>query len=105
MGLGGNIMSEQPASPPGLQVYETRVYFDPKSGEVIETHQLVGAPGEPLSPQQVEAEMKEFERSMRERRPGLDFIVVDEQELQTSEKGMLVDVENRSIIWPIDNGG
>jgi hypothetical protein len=105
MGLGSNIMSEQPASPPGLQVFATRVYFDPKNGEVVETHQLVGAAGEPLSPRQIEAEMADFEGKMRERHPGIDFIVVDEQELQTSAKGMLVDVENRSIVWPVDNGG
>jgi hypothetical protein len=98
-------MSEQPASPPGLQVYETRVYFDPKSGGVIEMHRLVGAAGEPLSPEQTEAEMKEFDGRMRERHPGVDFIVVDAEELRMSEKGMLVDVENRSIIWPENGAG
>jgi hypothetical protein len=98
-------MSEQPASPPGLQLYETRVYFDPKSGEVIGTHQLVGAAGEPLSPEQTEAEMREFEERMRERHTGVDFLVVDAAELRMSEKGMLIDVENRSIIWPENGAG
>jgi hypothetical protein len=98
-------MSEQPASPPGLQVYETRVYFDPKSGKVLGTHQLVGAAGERLTTEQTEAEMKEFEERMRERHTGVDFVVVDAAELETSEKGMLVDVENRSIIWPENGAG
>jgi hypothetical protein len=98
-------MSEQPPSPPGLQVFEARVYFDPKTGEVISAHQVVGSPGESLGSDQVQTEMNDFEESLRQRHPAVDFIVVDPQDLRESSHGMKVDIETRSIVWPIDNGG
>ena len=98
-------MSEQPASPPGLHVFETRVYFDTETGDVISAHQVVGPPGESFSADQVETEMDDFEESLRVRHPAVDYIVVDPQDLKGSEHGMKVDIETKSIVYPLNGGG
>jgi hypothetical protein len=98
VGVGRYIVADEPAAPPGLQVYETRLYFDPKTGNVISAHQLVSGADESLPPEQVEAELSEFQQSLRERHPDIDFITVDTEQLRTSEKGIKVDIETRSIV-------
>lgn len=97
-------MSEQPALPPGLQVFEARVYFDSKTGDVISAHQVVGPPGESLSSEEVQNELNDFEKSLRQRHPSLDFLVVDPEDLKESERGMKVDIDTKSIVWPTDDG-
>ena len=98
-------MSELPASPPGLQVFETRVYFDRQAGKVISVHQLVSAAGELLDADNMRAEMSEFEKSLRQRHPDVDFISVEWEQILDSRHWMKIDLETRSIVWPIDNGG
>jgi hypothetical protein len=98
-------MSELPASPPGLQVFETRVYFNRQTGKVISVHQLVSAAGELLDADNMRAEMSEFEKSLRQRHPDVEFISVEWEQILDSRHGMKIDLETRSIVWPIDNGG
>jgi hypothetical protein len=90
-------MSEQPAGPPGLEVLETRVYYDPTTGKVLHVHQLVSAPGEPLSADRVDAEMKTIEDSLRRQSADLDYLIVDADELRRFGGGVVVDVERKKL--------
>lgn len=98
-------MNDQPASPPGLQVFEARIYFDPETGDVVSAHQVVGPPGDYLSSEQIQAETVDFEESIRQRYPAVDFIVVDPRELEGSGHGMKVDTKSKSIVYPENGDG
>jgi hypothetical protein len=98
-------MSEQPAGPPGLEVIETRIYYDPATGRVLHIHQLVSPPGEPLSADRVNAEMKDFEKALRQRSADLDYLTVDADEVLASEGGIIVDVEHRRLALRSDADG
>jgi hypothetical protein len=76
----------------------------PKLGDVISAHQVVGPPGESLSSEEVQNELNDFEKSLRQRHPSLDFLVVDPEDLKESERGMKVDIDTKSIVWPTDDG-
>ena len=91
-------MSEQPAGPPGLQVHETRVYYDPSTGKVLHVHQLVSAPGEPLSADHIAAEMKSFENTLRQRSADLDYLVLDIDDLSEFGDGVVVDVQQKKLV-------
>jgi len=91
-------MSQHPAPPPGLQVYETRLYFDPETGNVLSVHQLVSAPGEQLSSEEIDAEMSAFEESVRKRHSNVDFLVVEPGDLNAGDEGLSVDVKRRSLV-------
>jgi hypothetical protein len=97
-------MSEQPAAPPGLKVLETRIYYDPATGRVLHIHQLVSPPGEPLSADRVNAEMKDFEMALRQRGADLDYLTVDAHEVLASEGEVVVDLERKRLARPSDAG-
>jgi len=95
-------MSEQPAMPLGLEVHETRVYYDPSTGKVLHVHQLVSTPGEPLSADRIDAEMKTFEDALRQRSADLDYLIVDVDELSRFGDGVAVDVQRKKLVQRSD---
>lgn len=50
-------MDDTPVVPNGLQILATRVHFRVDTGEILDVHQFIGAPGETSSPSLVAAEM------------------------------------------------
>ena len=90
-------MSDQPMLPDGLEIKQTRVYYDPSSGDVVHVHQLVSAPGEELGAQRVEEEMKTFEEALRQERGDLNHLVVQADDLPTSGESITVDVDHAKL--------
>ena len=93
-------MNEQPAGPPGLEVRQLRVYYDPATGEVLYVHQLASAPADPLDPERVDAEMNAFEKALRHRTANLAYLVVDADELSEFGDGVAVDIQRKALVEP-----
>ena|ERR1700761_6977995 len=96
-------MNQQPAGPPGAQVRQTRVYYNPATGEVLHVHQLVSAPSEPLSPDRVDAEMNAFGHALRQRWADLDHLIVGADDLLAFGDRIVVDVRQKKLAQRPDN--
>lgn len=91
-------MSDEPAPPEGPQIEQSRVYYDPSSGEVVHVHQLIRAAGEELDRDQVEDEMNAFEEAVRQRHGDLAYLVVQSEDLPTSGEPIRVDVKQQKLV-------
>jgi hypothetical protein len=91
-------MSEQPAVPEGLQVAQTRVYYDPGSGRVVHVHQLVTSPDAELDPQRIEEEMTAFEEVVRARHGDVGSLVVEAADLPAADEAVTVDVPGQRLV-------
>ena len=96
-------MDEQ-LSGPGTesQVKEVRVYYDPKSGDIVHVHQLLVPKGESIDAERIEEEMGIFEASLRQRHSRqLAHIVVDQEAFERSvspEVTLSVDVASHALV-------
>jgi hypothetical protein len=90
-------MSEQPAAPEGLQVAQTRVYYEPDSGRVVHVHQLVSSSGEELDAQRIEEEMTAFDEVVRARHGDLRSLVVEAADVPASDEAVTVDVPGQRL--------
>jgi hypothetical protein len=101
-------MSEPGMSAPGLQILQTRVYYDPQTGDIVHVHRLAVATGDMLEQDRIEEEMAVFEASLEQRhgRP-LDHIVVDDAELTAAiapDVHLRVDLDTRHLVTDQTNG-
>ena len=95
-------MSEAGLSAPDLQIVQTRVYYDPETGDIVHVHRLAVATGDTLEQDRVEEEMAVFEASLEQRhgRP-LDHIVVDDAALVEAvppDVHLRVDLDTRRLV-------
>lgn len=91
-------MIDDPIAPGDLTVYGTRVYFRPSSGEIVHVHQLVGHAGDPLDAARVAEELDAFAAALAEREGEVDFLAVEEGELNRDAPVVGVDVGARSLV-------
>jgi hypothetical protein len=91
-------MMDEPVSPGDVQVYGTRVYFRPSSGEIVHVHQVVGEPGDSLDADRVQAELDSFAAALANRAGELDFLAVEEHDLHEGVANLTVDIDRRALI-------
>lgn len=97
-------MDEVPATPEGLHVFETRVYYLPETGEIVDVHQFVGAPGDTPSKEVVADEMSAGEERVQKRIEGAKYLVVDTRDIRSMEHGMRVDPARGRLQAADDSG-
>jgi hypothetical protein len=81
-----------------MQVYETRIYFRPQSGEIVHVHQLAAGPGDALDRERVLEEMNAFGSAVEQRMGEIDFLIVEESDILTDGRPLSVDIEHRRLV-------
>jgi hypothetical protein len=90
-------MVETPATPEGLIVFETRVYYHPETGEIVDIHQFVGSPGDAPSSAVVAEEMSAGEERVQKRAEESRYLVVSSEDVKEMEHGIRVDPVRRLL--------